>query len=234
MESGSCPILVAAPWSTPDWASPKRTRANSSVSFARKQGQLPNSEKLDLVLIDGAPGIGCPVIASITGAALDSGRHRTDAQRLARLERVTDLTRHFGVKTLICINKWDLNVELSREIEARARQRGVQLAGNIRYDPAVTEAQIDQQALVEFTEQGSAVDIKQVWTEVSARLVASLCRSRWHHHEQGRRPHEQPRIRTGAIAPAGSIARYRPRPSEDVHHEEGRWSVAFFMLWMEA
>jgi len=86
------------------------------------------------------------------------------------LERVTDLTRHFGVKTLVCINKWDLNVELSREIETRARQRGVELAGNIRYDPAVTEAQIDKRALVEYTERGGSVDIKQVWSEVSGAL----------------------------------------------------------------
>ena len=93
------------------------------------------------------------------------------------LERVIDLARHFAVKTLVCINKWDLNVEVSREIETRARQFGVELAGNIRYDPAVTEAQIEKRALVEYTQQGAALDIKQVWTEVSGaigRLALSL------------------------------------------------------------
>ncbi len=141
------------------------------VSLVRtKARKLAEQRKLDLVLIDGAPGIGCPVIASITGADLILVVTEPTLSGLHDLERVTDLTRHFGVKTLVCINKWDLNVELSREIETRARQRGVELAGNIRYDPAVTEAQIDKRALVEYTERGGSVDIKQVWSEVSGAL----------------------------------------------------------------
>ena len=148
------------------------------VSLVRtKARKLAEQRKLDLVLIDGAPGIGCPVIASITGADLVLVVTEPTLSGLHDLERVTDLTKHFGVKTLVCINKWDLNVELSQEIETRARQRGVELAGTIRYDPAVTEAQIGKRALVEYTEQGGAVDIKQVWSEVSGaigRLVLSL------------------------------------------------------------
>ena len=148
------------------------------VSLVRTKARtLAEQRKLDLVLIDGPPGIGCPVIASIAGANLVLVVTEPTLSGLHDLERVTNLTRHFGVETLVCINKWDLNIELSREIETRARQRGVELAGNIRYDSAVTGAQIDQRALVEFTEQGSAVDVKQVWTEVSGaigRLTLSL------------------------------------------------------------
>ena len=148
------------------------------VSLVRTEArQLAVKRKLDLVIIDGSPGIGCPVIASITGADLVLIVTEPTLSGLHDLERVIDLTRHFAVTTLVCINKWDLNVELSREIQTRARQRGVELAGNIRYDPAVTEAQIDKRALVEYTRQGAALDIKQVWTEVSGaigRLALSL------------------------------------------------------------
>jgi MinD superfamily P-loop ATPase len=86
------------------------------------------------------------------------------------LERVIKLTRHFRVKTLVCVNKWDLNAGLTRHIEARARQCGVEVAGRIRYDPAVIKAQIKQQSLVEFTTLGGAQDIERVWMNVSDKL----------------------------------------------------------------
>ncbi|HBG23010.1 MAG TPA: (4Fe-4S)-binding protein, partial [Peptococcaceae bacterium] len=80
-----------------------------------------NAEKImqdePLLLIDGPPGIGCPVIASLTGADLAlivsepsvSGRHD--------LERIHQVTQHFNVKALVCINKWDLSPEMSKNIE---------------------------------------------------------------------------------------------------------------------
>jgi MinD superfamily P-loop ATPase len=147
------------------------------VSLVRtKARKLAEQRNRDLVLIDGAPGIGCPVIASITGADLVLVVTEPTLSGLHDLERVTELTSHFGVTTLVCINKWDLNVGLSREIENLARQRGLQSAGNIRYDPAVTQAQIEKRALVEYTDRGGAVDVKQVWAKV-AGAIASLASS---------------------------------------------------------
>ncbi len=135
--------------------------------------KLAGQQELDLVIIDGAPGIGCPVIASITAANLVLAVTEPTLSGLHDLERVVDLTSGFGIETLVAINKCDLNTELSAEIESRARLRGVNVAGKIRYDRAVTEAQIRGQAVVEYTNQGAARDIRQLWSDVSGRLTQS-------------------------------------------------------------
>ena len=135
--------------------------------------RLAGQQNLDLVIIDGAPGIGCPVIASVTGADLALVVTEPTLSGLHDLERVIDLTRHFGIDTLVAINKWDLNAELSAEIESRARLRGVNVAGKVRYDRAVTEAQIRKQAVVEYTGGGATADIRQLWSEVSGKLSKS-------------------------------------------------------------
>ena len=132
--------------------------------------KLASQQGLDLVIIDGAPGIGCPVIASITAANLVLVVTEPTLSGLHDLERVVDLTRHFGIETLVTINKWDLNSELCAEIESRARLRGVDVAGRIRYDRAVTEAQIRGQAVVEYASEGAAADIRQLWPGVSGKL----------------------------------------------------------------
>ncbi len=141
------------------------------VSLVRTEAKkLAAKRKLDLAIIDGSPGIGCPVIASITGADLVLVVTEPTLSGLHDLGRVTELTRHFGIQTLVCVNKWDLNPELTAQIEANARRIGVEAVGRIRYDRAVTEAQINKQALVEYTEAGAATDIKEVWSRVSDKL----------------------------------------------------------------
>jgi MinD superfamily P-loop ATPase len=137
------------------------------VSLLRIQAKkIAEEKKLNLVLIDGAPGIGCPVIASITGADLVLVVTEPTLSGLHDLKRVSDLTKHFGIETLICVNKWDLNQDLTSEIEAHARQRGLRVAGRVRYDQAVTEAQINKQSVTEYAKDGVATDIRQLWNEV--------------------------------------------------------------------
>jgi len=142
------------------------------VSLVRNHAKkIAEENKLELVIIDGSPGIGCPVIASIAGADLvlavteptQSGQHD--------LERVSELTRHFGIETLVCVNKWDLNPDITAEIEAQAQQQGVKVAGRVRYDNAITEAQIKKLSVVEYSENGVAEDIRKLWREVSVALT---------------------------------------------------------------
>jgi MinD superfamily P-loop ATPase len=132
--------------------------------------RIAEERGLDLVLIDGSPGIGCPVIASVTGATLVLAVTEPTLSGLHDLERVAELTRHFGIPTLVSVNKWDLNPELCERIEARAREEGLGLAGRIRYDRAVTEAQIHEKAVVEYQRDGCASDIRAVWAKVEASL----------------------------------------------------------------
>jgi MinD superfamily P-loop ATPase len=138
------------------------------VALVREKARNVAQEKgLDLVIIDGSPGIGCPVIASITGVDLVlavteptvSGRHD--------LLRVSELTSHFQIPLLVCVNKWDLNPEVAGQIEELALERGARLAGRVRYDPAVTQAMVARKSMVEFSKEGAAEDIRKLWRTVS-------------------------------------------------------------------
>jgi MinD superfamily P-loop ATPase len=133
------------------------------VSTVRHEArQLAEAQKLSLIITDGPPGLGCPVIASLTGATqvlvvtepTVSGEHD--------LLRVLTLARHFEIPTAVCVNKWDINPEMTERIEAKARAAGVQIAGRIRYDPAVTTAQIQAKAVVEL-DAPSGEDMREVW-----------------------------------------------------------------------
>ncbi|MBN1631410.1 MAG: ATP-binding protein [Thermoleophilia bacterium] len=133
------------------------------VSLVRKEARdIAEKEGLDLILVDGPPGIGCPVIASLTGSSsvlvvtepTVSGEHD--------LERVLTLTKHFDIPTAICVNKWDLNAEMTERIEEKARSAGARIAGRVRYDRSVTQAQLQQKAVVEI-EAPSADDIRRIW-----------------------------------------------------------------------
>ena len=137
------------------------------VTLVRTEAKsIAEERSLDWLLIDGSPGIGCPVIASITGADLVVVVTEPTLSGLHDLQRAADLTKHFGIETLVCINKWDLNEDLVSDIETQARRRGLRVAGRVRYDRAVTEAQIQKQAIVEYREDGAAADIRQLWAEV--------------------------------------------------------------------
>ncbi len=139
------------------------------VSMVRSQARMLAQEtERNPVIIDGPPGIGCPVIASITGASqvlvvtepTVSGEHD--------LERVLKLAGHFGVPAAVCVNKWDINPGMAEKIEEKARLAGAGIAGRIRYDPGVTQAQIRKKAVVE-TDAPSAEDIKNIWDKLGIK-----------------------------------------------------------------
>jgi MinD superfamily P-loop ATPase len=137
------------------------------VSLLRKQARaLAEENGLDLILSDGAPGIGCPVISSLAGTDLavavteptPSGRHD--------LERVVDLCAHFRIALTVVINKFDLNVENSREIEAFCGARGITVAARLPFDPAFTEAMVQGQVVTEFQSGGITDLIKRAWSNI--------------------------------------------------------------------
>jgi len=137
------------------------------VSLLRKQSrEVAQKEGVDLILVDGSPGIGCPVIASITGADLVVAVVEPTLSGLHDLGRVGDLVDHFGIRACVCINKWDLSPEMGVRIEAWTSNRGFRLVGRVRYDPAVTGAQVSGVPVVEYSAEGASEDIRALWSEV--------------------------------------------------------------------
>jgi MinD superfamily P-loop ATPase len=125
--------------------------------------QVAEKEGCELILIDGAPGIGCPVIASLTGVDLALIVTEPTMSGLHDLARILDVTRHFGIGSVVCINKYDINEENSKRITEFCRQRGIEVVGNIPYDPVVTEAMVAGMPVVEFSEGVVSEAIKDVW-----------------------------------------------------------------------
>jgi MinD superfamily P-loop ATPase len=142
------------------------------VTLVRTRARTVAKEhELDLVLSDGAPGVGCPVIASLTGADFVVIVTEPTLSGLHDLQRVMALTSHFGARVFVCVNKWDLNEQLATEIESWAQGRGASILGRIRYDAAVTAAQVAGIPLVEYCEQGAAADLRNVWLALGAEVA---------------------------------------------------------------
>jgi len=136
---------------------------------ARKLGEERN---LELILSDGPPGVGCPVIASIGGASAVlivteptvSGQHD--------MVRVAQLADHFRVPAMICVNKFDLNLERTRDIENFAREKELSCLGRIPFDPIFTKAMLQAQTIFEYnTESEVGQAIKEIWRRLADRMA---------------------------------------------------------------
>jgi len=102
--------------------------------------RVAEKEKLDYIINDGPPGIGCPVIASLSGANLALLVIEPTLSGIHDFERIIGVCRHFGVPIMACINKYDINEENSCHIEDYCHRNGIEVAAKIPFDNAVTEA----------------------------------------------------------------------------------------------
>ncbi len=137
------------------------------VTVVRNNAQrVAEEEGSELILIDGSPGIGCPVIASLTGVDLALVITEPTMSGLHDLERILDVTRHFGIATVVCINKYNINEENSRRITGFCKERGVTIAKNIPYDPVVTRAMVAAMPVVEFSVGAVSDAIKEIWASI--------------------------------------------------------------------
>jgi MinD superfamily P-loop ATPase len=138
------------------------------VSLVRSQAKkLAGSRDLELIITDGPPGIGCPVIASITGATAVAIIVEPTLSGIHDMQRVADLLTHFKIPGLICINKCDLNQGLTAAIEVEGRKRGMEIIGRLPFDPRFTRAMVAAQTIVEFAPGSRLVEnIRDIWTNI--------------------------------------------------------------------
>ncbi len=132
--------------------------------------EIGRQERADLLLVDGAPGIGCPVIASLSGAHAALAVTEPSLSALHDLSRAVGVARHFQVRTYVVINKADLAADVAERIEAFARGQGLPVLGRIPYDEAVTEAQVAGRPVVKYRDGAAARTIRAVWERLSEEL----------------------------------------------------------------
>jgi len=121
------------------------------------------------ILSDGPPGIGCPVISSLSGASLALIVSEPSLSAIHDLERVLAVCRHFGVGALVCINKYDLDEGNSRHIEDYCRQAGIDVGAKIPFDTVVTDAIALGVPVVEFGDGVVSQRMEELWRVVAAR-----------------------------------------------------------------
>ena len=142
------------------------------VATVRQQAKrIAAEEGRDLILIDGSPGIGCPVISSIAGASLVCVVTEPTLSGLHDLRRVIDLTAHFNMPASVCVNKADINPAMTAQIAAYCAERALPVAGTLPYDPLITEAVIRQRPVTELAPDAAISRlIQQMWERLEQQL----------------------------------------------------------------
>ena len=134
------------------------------VSLVRGQAkELAQQNACDWVIVDGAPGIGCPVIASLAGIDCALVVTEPTLSGLHDARRVIEVTKHFAIPAKMIINKYDLNTEMTAVIERYCEGNGVELIGKVPFDVAVVEAMIRKKAMVEYAEGKAAPAVRRIW-----------------------------------------------------------------------
>jgi len=137
------------------------------VTLVKNEAKKIGEEKrLELMLVDGPPGTGCPVIASISCASLVLAVTEPTFSGLHDLKRVLELTAHFKIPAAFCINKWDINSRNTDMIIETFKKSDVRFIGNIPYDMDVTRAQLKAMPVVQFSNGYASQQIRRIWGEV--------------------------------------------------------------------
>jgi MinD superfamily P-loop ATPase len=142
------------------------------VALVRQQAKLmAEKQGAAYIISDGPPGIGCPVISSLSGANVALLVTEPTLSGMHDLERVLGVCWHFDVPALVCINKYDINEDNTHGIEQYCLSQGIEVAARIPFDNAVTEAMVRGLPVVGYTRNGVSCQIEALWERVSKSLT---------------------------------------------------------------
>jgi len=138
------------------------------VTLVRHEAKtLAEKNHLDLIITDGPPGIGCPVIASIGGASAVLIVTEPTVSGLHDLERVAKLAGHFNVPAMMCVNKFDLNVDQTKLIEDNAKKMCIPVLGEIPFDTIFIESMVEGKTIFESgTSSQTILSVRQIWNKL--------------------------------------------------------------------
>ena len=151
---------------------PAQENSGKLVMLVKQQAsQMAVAEGSDLVLVDGPPGVGCPMISAISGADLVLIVTEPTAAGVHDLRRALEATNHFEAPAVVCINKADINTSGTAEIASHCLEQNIQVVGTIPFDPAVTEAMVEGLPVTLFKPDSPAsIALNEIWSEVISAL----------------------------------------------------------------
>ena len=143
------------------------------VTIVRQETKkLAEKNKLNLLITDGPPGVGCPVIASVGGASAVLIVAEPTVSGLHDMERVAQLAAHFKVPVMVCVNKFDLNVDQTEAIEKLAKENNMTIVGRVPFDPVFTESMLQGQTVLEYNGNSNIRNnIGEIWQNIKNQLV---------------------------------------------------------------
>jgi len=142
------------------------------VSLVRKKAKdLADEKKSDWVIIDGTPGIGCPVIASLSGIDCALVVTEPTLSGLHDADRVIKVTKHFGVPAKVIINKYDLNIDMTEKIEKYCKDNDIELIGKVMFDESVVKAMVEAKTVIEYKDSSAKEEITNIWKRLQDRLA---------------------------------------------------------------
>jgi MinD superfamily P-loop ATPase len=148
---------------------PGEENSGRLVALLRQKAKaLSKDEGYNMILSDGPPGIGCPVISSLSGASLAVIVTEPTPSGYHDLERVIELSAHFRIPAGVVINKSDLNENKTQQIETFCMKNGISLLGRLPHDKAVTDAMVSGQTITEYEENGISDQVRQIWSNIEA------------------------------------------------------------------
>lgn len=152
---------------------PAQENSGKLVTLVKQQARLLGQDSdAELVIIDGPPGIGCPVISAASGADLALIVAEASAAGVHDMVRVLETTRHFNLASLVCINKADIYPQGSAQIEAYCLEHDIEMIGQIPFDPSVTKAMVSGEPVTVYRPQAPASRaIRLIWQATVARLI---------------------------------------------------------------
>jgi len=137
----------------------------------KKAKEIAEQNNMDFVIIDGPPGIGCPVISSLSGTDLALVVTEPTLAGIHDMERVVQMASHFKTRTACCINKFDINLENSAQIEIWCEKNSIPLLGKIPFDEEVTESMVQGIPLTEYTKNSASKEMKNIWEKLHTLIV---------------------------------------------------------------
>lgn len=141
------------------------------ITLVRENAKSLSLEKQkNLIIIDGPPGIGCPVISSITGVDLVLIVTEPTVSAIHDLKRILAVANHFKIEAMVCINKYSINPEKTEEIINFCKQENISVVGRVPYDNIVTEAMIQEKNVIEIEDNPVSDAIKKMWKNISRKL----------------------------------------------------------------
>jgi MinD superfamily P-loop ATPase len=137
------------------------------VNYLRKNGKKFNCDD-KLTIVDGSPGIGCPVISSVAGSDAVLVVTEPTKSGLEDLMRVVNLCEHFEIFIMVCINKYDINEDMSKQIESFVSEKGLELVGKIPYDDTVMKSINELKPITFYKESMAEKAIENMWNTMKS------------------------------------------------------------------